>query len=166
MQTISSVLCVLLTRTPREEPLADLQFTRFLYVTATAFPNEQSQGKCNMYYRNCNFILNKQIVVRHTKLARTKKLINKLIKIKRAECILYVRRTKIKEFLTARMSYCNNIMIEHRKSLPYNNNYTVKLVCIIIFVNILFRDFIFPYLVYFLLYFFCMSTIYHYSIAT
>lgn len=107
-----------------------------------------------MYYRNCNFILNKQIVVRHTKLARTKKLINKLIKIKRAECILYVQRTKIKEFLTARMSYCNNIVIEHRKSLPYNNNYTVKLVCIIIIVSILFRDFILPYIVYFLLYFF------------
>lgn len=76
---------------------------------------------------------------------------------------MYIICTKIKEFLTARMSYCNNIMIEHRKSLPYNNNYTVKLVCIIIFVSILFRDFILPYIVYFLLYFFCLSTIYHYS---
>lgn len=60
------------------------------------------------------------------------------------------------------MSYCNNIMIEHHESLPYNNNYSVKLVFIIIFVSILFHDFILPY-VYFLLYVFSMTTIYHYS---
>lgn len=76
---------------------------------------------------------------------------------------MYILCTMIKELSTTHMSYCNNIMIEYRKSLPYNNNYTVKLVCIIIFVSILFRDFILPYIVYFLLYFFCMSTIYHYS---